>query len=96
MKTHELLIVRHFLQTLDKQVEGERLQEPIAPAFLNLLTRADLKEILVLIYGDPQEIKKAHPDYENKPNDVLLFEYIRDEYYVLKYYIDVVMPRYTL
>ena len=96
MKTHELLIVRHFLQTLDKQVEGERLQEPIAPAFLNLLTRADLKEILLLIYGDPQEIKKAYPDYENKPNDVLLFEYIRDEYYVLKYYIDVVMPRYTL
>ena len=96
MKTQELIMLRHFLKALEEMVEIEKLQEPIAPAFVHLLTREDLKQILISLYGDEKELEKAHPNYYCVSIEVLLFEYIRDEFYILKYFNDVVIPKYLL
>ena len=96
METRSIIILQHFLKTLESRCETEKLQDPIAPAFIHLLHREELIEILALLYGNKDQIKEAHPNYENESNEVLLFKHIRDEYYILHYFCEVIFKQYTL
>lgn len=94
MKTNELVIVRHFLDMLENRTEQERLQEPIHGAFLYILERDDLINILLFMYGGEEEVQIAHPQYLKVSNKTLLFEYIRDEFYILQYFNYVIIKKY--
>lgn len=94
MKTNELVIVKHFLDILENRTELERLQEPIHDAFLHILEHDDLINILLLMYGGEEEVQMAHPHYLEVSNETLLFEYIRDEFYILQYFNYVIIKKY--
>ena len=82
MRTHELLIIQHFLRKLEESVENEQLQDPINLAFLHLLERDEIIDFLAFMCGGKKQLGIAHPDFQNVSKETLLFEYIRDEHYM--------------
>lgn len=96
MNIRTIIILRHFLGELEKRCEQEQLSEPMHPAFIHLLKREELIDILVRMYGGGEELKQAHPNYETEANSILLFDYIRDEYYILEYFNAVVFEQYVM
>ena len=92
MKTTEIIVIIHFLEILRKQTENERLRTISSPAFHHILSKEELIEIVRHMH----EIEggEKYEDIEKMDNKELI-EIIGDEYYILSYYIEEVLGKYS-
>ena len=93
MKIQHILLTVHFLELFRKQHEQSEKLAPVKTAFLSILDREELLEVVQLIYKGKAE--KQHPNLQDTSNEEILMM-INDQYYVLWYLIDDVFGGYTL
>ncbi|GAB5417033.1 MAG: hypothetical protein Crog4KO_18990 [Crocinitomicaceae bacterium] len=95
METRELIILRYFLHHLESRYrESELLHKPISPSFLHLLSREELVDVLIVMFGSEENLSSLYPEYKQASNETLLFEHIQDEFYILQYFLEKVFTQY--
>ena len=93
MKTTEIIVIIHFLEILRKQCKEERLRTISSPAFQHILG----KDELIAIVNHMHEVEGTKGNYNLQDmNQKELIEIIGDEYYILSYFIEEVLGKYSL
>ena len=93
MKTIEIIVIIHFLERLRKQTENEQLYSPLSRGFEYLLSKEELIQIINHMYDGRGS--DEYGNLEGKSSQELL-NIIDDEYYILCYFIEEVLGKYTL
>jgi|GEM_PF-4522410 len=93
MKTTEIIVIIHFLERLRKYTENEQLHSPLSRGFEHLLSKEELIRIINHMYDG-----KGSDEYGNLEKKIPpeLLNIIDDEYYILCYFIEEVLGKYTL